>query len=105
MGAKGYYDVKGGRSPEYDVVALYQNPCKCWSLGLYYLQFPDRQSYSFMLSMTGIGWTENFGTIVARTILGPLLVGDRGLPWAAPGGPYGRTTSGLPAQEMPMGRY
>ena len=90
IGAKGYYDVKGGRSPEYDLVALYQNPCKCWSLGLYYLQFPDRQSYSFMLSMTGIGWTENFGTIVARTVLGPLLIGDRGLPWAAPGGPYGR---------------
>ncbi len=105
VGAKGYYDVKGGRSPEYDVVALYQNPCKCWSLGLYYLQFPDRQSYSFMLSMTGIGWTENFGTIVARTILGPLLVGDRGLPWAAPGGPYGRSDNALPLQAMPMGRY
>lgn len=105
IGAKGYYDVKGGRSPEYDLVALYQNPCKCWSLGLYYLQFPDRQSYSFMLSMTGIGWTENFGTIVARTVLGPLLVGDRGLPWAAPGGPYGRSQNPLPLQSMPMGRY
>ena len=105
VGAKGYYDVKGGRSPEFDVVALYQNPCKCWSLGFYYLQFPDRQSYSFMLSMTGIGWTENFGTIVARTILGPLLVGDRGLPWAAPGGPYGRVLNPLPVQSMPMGRY
>ena len=105
IGAKGYYDVKGGRSPEFDVVALYQNPCKCWSLGLYYLQFPDRQSYSFMFSMTGIGWTENFGTIVARTILGPLLVGDRGLPWAAPGGPYGRIQNALPVQSMPMGRY
>ena len=82
---KGYYDVKGGRSPEYDVVALYQNPCKCWSLGLYYLQFPDRQSYSFMLSMTGIGWTENFGTIVAKTILGP-SVGRR--PRLASGGTW-----------------
>ncbi|MFO0768407.1 MAG: hypothetical protein U0231_16875 [Nitrospiraceae bacterium] len=72
------------------MVALYQNPCKCWSLGLYYLQFPDRQSYSFMLSMTGIGWTENFGTIVVRSILNPLMIGDRGLPWAAPGGPAAR---------------
>ena len=105
FGAKGYYDVKGGRSPEYDIVALYQNPCKCWSLGLYYLQFPDRQSYSFMFSMTGIGWTENFGTIVVRSILSPLLVGDRGLPWAAPGGPYGRAQSTLPAPSMPTGRY
>jgi LPS-assembly protein len=39
VGAKGYYDIKNRRSPEYDVVALYQNPCKCWSLGLFYLQF------------------------------------------------------------------
>ncbi len=105
FGAKGYYDVKGGRSPEYDVVALYQNPCKCWSLGLYYLQFPDRQSYSFMFSMTGIGWTENFGTIVVRSILAPLMIGDRGLPWAAPGGPYGRPQSTYPAPSMPIGRY
>ena len=60
--AKGYYDVKNGRSPEYDAVGLYQNPCKCWSLGLYYLQFPDRTQYNFMFSMTGVGWTENFGT-------------------------------------------
>ena len=89
VGAKGYYDIKNGKSPEYDVVALYQNPCKCWSLGLYYLQFPDRAQYNFMLSLTGIGWTENYGTAVLRNILSPLLWGERGLPWAAPGGPYG----------------
>jgi LPS-assembly protein len=59
IGAKGYYDVKNGRSPEYDIVGLYQNPCKCWSLGFYYLQFPDREQYFFMFSLTGIGWTEN----------------------------------------------
>jgi LPS-assembly protein len=101
VGAKGYYDVKNGRSPEYDVVGLYQNPCKCWSLGLYYLQFPDRAQYNFMFSMTGVGWTENFGTTVLRTVLGPLLVGDRGLPWAAPGGPYGRAETTLPVPAMP----
>ena len=105
FGAKGYYDVENGRSPEYDIVGLYQNPCKCWSLGLYYLQFPDRAQYSFMFSMTGIGWTENFGTTVLRTVLGPLLVGDRGLPWAAPGGPYGRIENALPTPSMPIGRY
>jgi len=100
VGAKGYYDVKNGRSPEYDVVALYQNPCKCWSLGLYYLQFPDRQQYSFMLSLTGIGWTESFGTAVVKSILSPLLIGERGLPWAVPGGPYGRPQSTMPQPEM-----
>jgi LPS-assembly protein len=90
IGAKGYYDVENGRVPELDVVGLYQNPCKCWSLGLYYLQFPDRSQYNFMFSLTGIGWTENFGTAVLKSILSPLLWGERGLPWAAPGGPYGR---------------
>ena len=75
--AKGYYDVKNGRSPEYDVVALYQNPCRCWSLGLFYLQFPDRAQYNFMLSLTGIGWTENYGTNVVRTILEPPGLGRK----------------------------
>jgi LPS-assembly protein len=100
VGAKGYYDVKNGRSPEYDVVGLYQNPCKCWSLGLYYLQFPDRAQYNFMLSLTGLGWTESFGTAVVRNILGPLLIGEKGLPWATPGGPYGRPQSSIPPLEM-----
>lgn len=100
IGAKGYYDVKNGKSPEYDVVALYQNPCKCWSLGLYYLQFPDRAQYNFMLSLTGIGWTENFGTAVVRSILSPLLYGEKGLPWAAPGGPYGRPQAIQPQPGM-----
>lgn len=94
IGAKGYYDVKSGKSPEYDVVALYQNPCKCWSLGLFYLQFPDRAQYNFMLNLTGIGWTENLGTQVMRSILSPLLWGERGLPWASPTGPYGRSQAG-----------
>jgi LPS-assembly protein len=100
VGAKAYYDVKNGRSPEYDVVGLYQNPCKCWSLGLYYLQFPDRAQYNFMLSLTGIGWTENFGTAVVRNILSPLLIGEKGLPWASPGGPYGSPQTGMPQPGM-----
>lgn len=89
FGAKAYYDVKNGRSPELDTVALYQNPCKCWSVGFYYLKFPDREQYSAMLSLTGIGWTDSAGTVLMRTLLSPLLWGERGLPWAAPGGPYG----------------
>jgi LPS-assembly protein len=100
IGAKGYYDVKNGKSPEYDVVALYQNPCKCWSLGLFYLQFPDRAQYNFMLSLTGIGWTENYGTAVLRSILNPLLWGEKGLPWATMGGPYGVAQSALPPPGM-----
>jgi LPS-assembly protein len=96
IGAKGYYDIKDGRSPEYDVVALYQNPCKCWSLGLFYLQFPDRAQYNFMLSLTGIGWTENYGTNVVKTILSPLTWGEKGMPWAQPGGPYGRPETAQP---------
>lgn len=90
VGARGYYDVKNGRSPEYDVVGMYQNPCKCWSIGMWYLQFPDRVQYNVVLSLTGIGWTENFGTAVLKTILSPIMIGERGLPWAAVGGPYGR---------------
>ncbi len=89
FGAKAYYDIKNGSSPQLDAVALYQNPCKCWSVGLYYLKFPDRQQYSFMFSLTGVGWTESIGTAVMRSLLSPLLWGERGLPWATQGGPYG----------------
>lgn len=96
VGAKGYYDIKNRRSPEYDVVALYQNPCKCWSLGLFYLQFPDRAQYNFMFSLTGIGWTENYGTNVVKQILSPLTWGEKGLPWASPGGHYGYVETAQP---------
>jgi LPS-assembly protein len=96
VGAKGYYDIKNHRSPEYDVVALYQNPCKCWSLGLFYLQFPDRAQYNFMFSLTGIGWTENYGTNVVKQILSPLTWGEKGLPWASPGGHYGHLETAQP---------
>lgn len=99
VGAKAYYDVKNGRSPEYDVVALYQNPCKCWSAGFYYVQFPDRQQYNFMLSLTGLGWTENTGTAVMRSLLSPLLWGERGLPWYVPWGQYGRAEQRTPTNE------
>jgi LPS-assembly protein len=103
FGAKAYYDVKNGRSPELDAVALYQNPCKCWSIGFYYLKFPDREQYSAMLSLTGIGWTDSAGTAVMRTLLSPLLWGERGLPWAAPGGPYGLPPQASEAEEGSVG--
>jgi LPS-assembly protein len=103
VGAKAYYDFKDGTSPEFDLVGLYQNPCKCWALGLYYLQFPDRAQYNFVVSLTGISWTENFGTAVIRSILEPLLIGERGLPWAAPGGPYGRPAVTPLGPQGPLG--
>ncbi|MGH7166107.1 MAG: hypothetical protein ACREIS_11350, partial [Nitrospiraceae bacterium] len=84
IGAKSYYDIKDGSAPELDLVALYQNPCRCWSLGLYFLRFPDRQQYNFLLSLTGLGASEGIGGQVMKTILGPLLMGERGLPWSAP---------------------
>lgn len=103
FGAKAYYDVKNGRSPELDAVALYQNPCKCWSIGFYYLKFPDREQYSAMLSLTGVGWTDSAGTAVMRTLLSPLLWGERGLPWAVPGGPYGLPPQASEADEGSVG--
>ncbi|MDH5739968.1 MAG: LPS assembly protein LptD, partial [Nitrospira sp.] len=103
FGAKAYYDVRNGRSPELDAVALYQNPCKCWSIGFYYLKFPDREQYSAMLSLTGIGWTDSAGTAVMRTLLSPLLWGERGLPWAAPGGPYGLPPQASAAEDGSVG--
>lgn len=94
FGARTYYDVKRGGSPETDVVALYRNPCECWSLGLYYIRFPDRVQYNFMLTLTGVGTTENFGTQIIKYLLQPLLVGERALPWPSP---YGKRTSSSPA--------
>ena len=90
LGAKSYYDMQHGGSPETDVVALYRNPCQCWSLGLYYIRFPDRVQYNFMLTLTGIGTTENFGTQIMKYLLQPLLVGERALPWSSP---YGQRMS------------
>ncbi len=99
-GARMYYDYKNGQTPELDIVGLYQNPCKCWSTGIYFLKFPDREQYNFMINLTGIGWTENFGTAVLKSILSPLLYGERGLPWASPGGPYGIRQPASAAETM-----
>jgi LPS-assembly protein len=96
FGARSYYDVKGGGSPETDVVALYRNPCECWSLGVYYIRFPDRVQYNFMLTLTGVGTTENFGTQIIKYLLQPLLVGERALPWGAP---YGRRSTPSPVAQ------
>ena len=84
VGGRTYYDFRSGASPETDFVALYQNPCKCWSAGFYLLKFPDRQNYNFMVSLTGLGATESFGTQVMKTILSPILFGEKAVPWPTP---------------------
>ncbi|MEC4674257.1 MAG: hypothetical protein VST68_08710, partial [Nitrospirota bacterium] len=88
VGAKVYHDFATGQTPEWDVVGLYQNACKCWSLGLYYIQLAgtdeisERSQFNFVLTLRGVGATPGVGTQILQTILGPLLTDEPGLPWA-----------------------
>lgn len=100
VGARSYYDLKNGGSPETDVVALYQNPCKCWTVGFYYLKFPDRTNYNFMISLTGLGATDSFGTQVVRSILSPILFGEKAVPWPTP---YIKPQPQQPGAAVPAG--
>ncbi len=87
-GTKVYHDVATGKTPEWNVVGLYQNPCRCWSLGLYYIRLgaggdlPERNQVNFVLTLRGVGSTVGAGTRILRSILEPLLEGEPGLPWA-----------------------
>jgi LPS-assembly protein len=96
IGARTYYDIKSGASPETDMVALYRNRCQCWALGFYYITFPDRVQYNFMLTLAGIGSTENFGTQMMKYLLGPILLGERALPWPSPMGKRPATAGAAP---------
>ncbi len=88
VGTRAYHDFATGQTPEWDVVGLYQNPCKCWSLGLYYIRLareddlPERNQFNFVLTLRGVGATPGFGTRILQSILGPLLQGEPGLPWS-----------------------
>lgn len=88
VGTRAYHDLAVEKTPEWDVVGLYQNPCKCWSLGLYYIRLgagdnlPERNQVNVVLTLRGVGATIGVGTRVLRSILGPLLQGEPGLPWA-----------------------
>jgi LPS-assembly protein len=105
LGAKTYYDMKSGQRPETDLVGVYQNPCKCWSLGLFYIQFPDRVQYNFLISLTGIGATEGFGTQLMKAILNPLLKDEKGLPWPTSPTRRSSSSSGVSQQgQTGMGR-
>jgi len=88
FGSKVYHDFAKGQTPEWDVVGLYQNECRCWSLGLYYIRLgggdglPERNQFNFVLTLRGIGATQGNGTALLQSILGRLLKDEPGVPWA-----------------------
>ncbi len=81
VGSRWYHDFRTGKTAEWDVVALYQNPCRCFSVGLYYVKLPDREQYDFLISLTGLWGSQGNGTQLMRDLLGPIMQGDRGVPW------------------------
>jgi len=81
VGSRWYHDFRTGKTAELDVVALYQNPCRCFSLGLYYVRLPDREQYDFLISLTGLWGSQGNGTQLMQSILEPIMGGDRGVPW------------------------
>lgn len=88
VGTRVYHDFTTGVTSEWDVVGLYQNPCRCWSLGLYYIKLAssesvaERNQFNFVLTLRGIGATPGFGTQIVRSLLEPLLGKEPGLPWS-----------------------
>ncbi|MDH5776133.1 MAG: LPS assembly protein LptD [Nitrospirota bacterium] len=81
VGSRWYHDFRTGKTAELDVVALYQNPCRCFSVGLYYVRLPDREQYDFLISLTGLWGSQGNGTQLMQSILEPIMGGDRGVPW------------------------
>ena len=87
VGSKVYHDFAKRETPEWDVVGLYQNPCRCWSLGLYYIRLgsggglPERNQFNFVLTLRGVGSTQGNGMALLQSILGPVLGNQPGLPW------------------------
>ena len=81
VGTRWYHDFRTGKTAELDIMGLYQNPCKCFSVGLYYIRLPDRQQYDFLISLTGLWGTQGYGTELMKLILGPIMKDERGVPW------------------------
>lgn len=81
LGSKWYHDFQTGQTAQLDVVGLYQNPCRCFSVGVFYTRFPDRTQYQFLISLTGLWGTQGYGTQLMKSILGPIMVGEKGVPW------------------------
>lgn len=88
VGTQAYHDFVTNRTPEWDVLGFYQNSCKCWSLGLYYIHLsagnglPERNQFNFFLTLRGLGGTTGLGTQIFKRILGPLFQGEQGVPWS-----------------------
>ncbi|GJL53277.1 MAG: hypothetical protein NPIRA02_04090 [Nitrospirales bacterium] len=84
VGARVFRDVRRNENSELDIVGLYQNPCRCFSFGLYYIEFPDRTQFNFVFSLTGLWSGAGIGQELMSTILGPLFIGDdKGVPWSS----------------------
>jgi LPS-assembly protein len=81
VGTRWYHDLRTGETAEWDVMGLYQNPCRCFSFGLYYQEFPDRTQVDFLISLTGLWGTQSNGTALMKSILGPIMEGEKGVPW------------------------
>lgn len=81
VGSRWYHDFRTGETAELDVVALYQNPCRCFSIGFNYVQLPDRKQYDFLISLTGLWGSQGSGSQLMRDLLGPIMPGARGVPW------------------------
>ncbi len=81
VGSRWFHDFRTGKTAELDVVGLYQNPCQCFSLGLYYVRFPDREQFDFLVSLTGLWGSQGNVTQLMRDLLGPIMAGERGVPW------------------------
>ncbi|MCA9471640.1 MAG: LPS assembly protein LptD [Nitrospirales bacterium] len=82
VGSKIYRDIKKDETSELDIVGFYQNPCRCFSLGLYYIQFPDRTQFNFLFSLTGLWAGAGEGQGLMKTIFEPIFGGERGVPWS-----------------------
>lgn len=88
VGTQAYHDFVTGRTPEWDVLGFYQNSCKCWSFGLYYIHLsagnglPERNQFNFFFTLRGLGATTGLGTQIFKRILGPLLQDEQDLPWS-----------------------
>jgi LPS-assembly protein len=81
VGTKWYHDFAIGETAEWDLVGLYQNPCRCFSIGAYYIRFQDREQFNMMLSLTGLFATQGLGGQLIENILSPLFAGEKGMPW------------------------
>ena len=88
VGTKVYHDFAKEQTPEWTVVGLYQNPCRCWSLGTFFTHLgegdglPERNQWNFFLTLRGVGSTKGNGVERLQSILGPVLKDEPGMPWS-----------------------